>query len=819
MYIDDNMAKVKVSGRLDIALEVTWLLIIFLVPLYFNPLCWDIFFFSKALLFQFLTFILLGLAIARWLLVQRGEGKTNLTTRLRKSPLEAAAIILGLAWIISTALSIMPYRSLWGSVAWKNGMITTLCWITFFLVVARCMKSRSKFNRALYTLLISSGLVSALGILQFLFQDVMYVPMLGGRVVSTDGNPLSLSAFISMIIPVTLAVLMICSYGKEVRRRNLKIASLCLLLLLQFVCLVMAQYSLTILLYVIGIFIFLALVGAFLRRNTALALSIISMLLIAIVAVAMMGQLVMPGGGISPSIAGNEEKPVAEQVGMPTLGIRTQMWQDAIEIMRNAPDIPLVKDNVHALRRLVGYGPETFIAVSQIYYPASFKSEYTSKSAVLTQVENNFLYMAVTTGIVGLVCYLVLLAVFFFTAFRVLLRSKDKNSLLIAAAFIAAIVQYCAHIMFNPTVIVPDMVFWLILALTVVMTKLQVDNQDSVQVYPGEPIDMAAPAVYVPSVLRESIAVLVIVLMAMIGAGLTMPSMYANIKLREGIMQWRQGNDRFVESFAEAVSVESHEAYYYGQLGYCAYSAAVSTEDPVKKAALLKVSTAAYETGTSLEPPQAYWHYSLADNYMHAVKMGDRQKLAPALKSYERADALFPANAVILNKWALALMLNGDYAEAGRKLAESRDADGEWIQTTYYTGLLGVYERCYCSAGYCFMYPVEQKISNFGPYMSFCSQLRLYGGLDKLIEGLEVYSGCHPDDWIGQALLGVAEVYDNKPFGAENSFRRAAHNVPPEHAGMLKAIVSVMGMENKDFQPVAQDIADSLAEKIPVITE
>ena len=814
MYCEDKLAKPTGPGRLDIALEITWLLVIFLVPLYYNPLCRDSFFFSKALLFQFLTFILLGLAIARWLLTQRRTGKTSLTTWLRQSPLEAAAIIFGLAWILSTAFSIMPYRSLWGSVAWKNGLVTALCWITFFFVVSRCISSRAQVDRAIYTLLVSSGLVSIIGIMQFLLQGVVPVAMVGGRVASTDGNPLSLSAFIAMTIPVTLAILIRHSDNQGVWNRKLKVTAIALLLMLQFVCLVLAQYSLTILLYIIGIFTFLALVSVFLRRNAALALSIVSMLLIAIVAVALMGQLVMPGGGNSPGTAGSEGRPVAEQVGLQTLGIRTQMWQDAIEIIRNAPHIPLVQDNVHALRRLIGYGPETFIAVSQVYFPPSFKSEYTYESAVLTQTENNYLYLAVTTGIVGLLCYLVLLSAFFFTAFRLLLHSRDRNSLLLAA-FVAAIVQYYAHMLFNPTVIVPDMVFWLVLALTLVMNRLLSAAKDPPGSDPATPEEIRAHEGPKPSGLRKCVAALVVVLLASAGAGLTVPSIYANMKLREGITQWRQGNDKFIESLAEAVSAEPQEAYYYGQLGYCAYSGAVAAKDPVKKVGLLKVSTAAYETGTGLETPQAYWHYTLADNYMYAAKIGDREKLADALKSYERADTLFPGNAVILNKWALALMLNGNYAEAGRKLTESRDADGEWIQTTYYTGLLDVYDRCYCTAGNCFVSPVEQKVSNVGPYMSFCSQLALYGGLDRVAEGLKVYTACHDDDWTGQALLGIAEVYDNRLLAATDSFRKAVHNVPDDHAGMLKGIVSVMGLENRDFQPMAQDIADSLNVKIP----
>lgn len=819
MYCEDTLTKPAGPGRLDIALELTWLLVVFLLPLYYNPLCWDSYFFSKTLLFQFLTFVLLGLAIARWLLAQRRKGKPCLTTWLKESPLEAAALVLALAWIVSTALSIMPYRSLWGSAAWKNGLVTALCWITFFLVISRCMRSRAQVNRAIYTLLISSGLVSAIGILQFLLQGVMPVPMLGGRVASTDGNPLSLSAFIAVTIPLTLAMLISHSYNRGQKNRKLKVAAIILLLILQFTCLVLAQYSLTILLYVIGIFTFLGLISLFLQRNTALALSIISMLIIAIVAVALLGQLVMPGGGNPPGTSGSEGQQPAEQVGLPSLGIRTQMWQDAFEIIRNAPDIPLVQDNVHMLRRLIGYGPETFIAVSQVYFPASFKSEYTYASAVLTQVENNYLYLAVTIGIIGLLCYLGLLAAFFFISVRLLLRSQERDIILVVAAFIAAIVQYCAHMLFNPTAIVPDMVFWLVLALIAVLAKLSVAVRDSSSADSTNTGDTAAPAESLPSRLRKWVAALVIVLAAVVGLSLTVPSMYANMKMREGITQWRQGNDKFIESFAEAISAEPQEAYYYGQLGYCAYSGAVAAKDPVKEAGLLKVSIAAHEAGSGLEPPLAYWHYMLADNYIYAMKTGDKGKLEDALKSYQTADMLFPGNAVILNKWALALMLSGDYAGAGRKLSESRNADGEWIQTTYYTGLLEVYQGCYCSAGYCFVYPVEQKITDVGPYMSFCSQLALYGGINKVVEGLQIYCGCHPDDWTGLALLGIAEVYDNKLEAGADSFRRSAHNVPGEHAGMLKAVVTVMGMENRSFQPVAQEIADSLAAKIPADTK
>jgi len=611
-------------------------------------------------------------------------------------------------------------------------------------------------------------------------------------------------------------LIMVSRSRSEGRRRLLRLAGLSLLLLMQFICLVLAQYSLTILLYVVGIFVFLGLISFFQQRNTALALSIISIIVIAIIAVALLGQLVLPGSGYSPDSADKRDQPAAEQVGLTTLGIRTQIWQDALEILRDAPEVSSGGEGVQPVRRIIGYGPETFITVSQLRFPSSLKTAYTNENAVLTQTENHFLYLMVTIGIVGLLFFLGILAVFFLKATGLLSTGRDPGNTLIIAGLTAAMVQYCAHILFSPAAIVPDMVFWLIMGLLVVTARLAAEPVGSSDGGPATSPDAAATHKSpVPANSRRWVAALIVVLMAMAGASLTLPSFYANLKLREGITQWSQGDDGYIETFSQAIAAEPQEAYYYGQFGYCVYSSAAAAQNPQKKAGLLKLSAATYKAGTGLEPYQAYWHYTLADIYMNMANGGDGEKLSDALKSYKSADVFFPGNAIILNKLALALMLNGNYAEAGRTLAESRNADGEWLQTIYYTGLLDTYERCYCSAGYCFVSPVEQRIGNVGPYISFCRQLSLYGGLSKLVEALMVYGGCHPLDWTGQALLGIAEVYDKKLPAAAQSFRRAVHVVPDEHAGMLKAIVSVMGSESRDFQPLAQDIADSLEGRIP----
>jgi tetratricopeptide (TPR) repeat protein len=264
-------------------------------------------------------------------------------------------------------------------------------------------------------------------------------------------------------------------------------------------------------------------------------------------------------------------------------------------------------------------------------------------------------------------------------------------------------------------------------------------------------------------------------------------------------------------ALTEAVNLEPGEAVYYGYMGSYAYKLAIASEDATEKSKLLDLSAAAYGVAGKREPYLAYWSYTTGDVYAYWAGHLNPGKWKDALRYYERADILLPGDAVILNKWALALMQNGDYVEAGRKLTQSQDADREWIQTTYLRGLLEVYQSCYCTAGNCFVYPARSDPVNLGPYMGFCKQLSLYGGIDKVVEGLKVYTGCHRDDWLGLALLGIADVYGGNIKDGSAAFLNAAGKVTVNDASLLNEIVSATARENKDFQVPAKDIQARLA--------
>ena len=813
--MDSSTDNKRGDSRLGVAAECLWLLIIFIIPLYFNPLYSDSFLFAKAQLFQFVVLVLLGITAARWLLTGRDAGAGRLVETVKRSPLQVAAIVFGFAWIISTIFSLMPYRSLWGSLAWQYGLSSILCQVIFFIIIAQSVTTRAQVYRIIYTLIISSGVACIIGITQLVFPDLMPWGMLKGRVLSTIGNPLGLSAFIAMTIPLTLAMIIIRWKGAAMKNAD-KIVFFGLITVfgLQFVCLTMAQYSITILVFVIGIFIFFGLLGLYLKRKSTLTLSILSVLAIVLTATILIGQLLLPSNGLPPDGRQSAQESAAEQVGLSTLGTRVNIWKSAADVIIDPAVTKIDEGNLTLFRRVIGFGPETFIVVSQAVFPADVKSYYTSISLLLAQPENHYLYLLATVGFFGALSFLCLLGIFFYLGFRLLSSANRLDAVILTAAIVAAVIQYCAYIVFNPSVLVPEMVFWLMMGLAVAMVRLKETQQLPGPVSSPELSHNAGSSRRHVGKMREAAAAMLVLLCVLIGAALFVPASLANIKIKESTYQDDTDRYKAMTMITDAIALQPDEAYYYGLLGYYAYSRALTTEDPVEKAKLLAVSTAAYGSSTRLEPLLAYWHYALADNYLYWANQGAADRLPDALKSYAAADALFPENSFILNKWALALMNKGDYEEAGRRLTQSDIADNRWTQTTYYRGLLEVYQRCYCTAGNCFVYPVRDNPVKLGSFMGFCKQLSLYGGINKVVEGLKVYVACHRDDWLGFTLLGIADVYGNNIKDGKTAFIDAAGRITVQDAALLNEIVSVMAREKNDFQASTSEIQAMLAPMI-----
>lgn len=286
----------RVSGYKR-ALELSWLAVIFLIPLFFNPTSHQAFYFNKALLLQFLVMVMLASFVADW--IYSSTDRHRLKWRdILNSPLHLSILVFGLLAIMSTVASITPAISFWGSWARKSGLLTLICWILFFLIVAQQLRHKAQLLRALYALLLSSAIVSILGILEHFFPAISYNLFhcaYASRVSSTTGNANSLSVFLAMVMPLTMAF-MVRSWERRKEGKNTRIlVALSTLLVLQFWCLCLAQYSVIVVLsFIIAPIVFITLLGIIKRKKSLLSLGTICLLVLAIMAALLLMPLLFP---------------------------------------------------------------------------------------------------------------------------------------------------------------------------------------------------------------------------------------------------------------------------------------------------------------------------------------------------------------------------------------------------------------------------------------------------------------------------------------------------------------------------------------------
>lgn len=810
--MSNNNLKPEIFNRL---IEAIWLSIIFFIPLLFNPFCMTAFYFVKSMALILLVSVMLGCFIARHILFPDDLKFQGWKGLIKRNPLQCTAVGMGLIWLISTIFSIMPHKSLLGNLAGTMGLFPALSWIIFFLIVSAEIKNSKQVFRAIYTLLISTGIVCVIGIVQFVYPVMMPWFNFYGSVFSTDGNPLSLSGMLALTMPVTLAMVII-SWNKSNAAGNNRLRAILLIVLfiLQLTCTALAQYSITMLLFVIGIFVFFTLIGLYLKSKTTFVSGIISLLAMVVIAVALVFPILFTPNPVVLSDKPEESPVVAEQVGLPTLSIRVHAWRSAADVIIKSPEMPLYEDKFKYLRRIIGYGPETFIAVSQLTFPDALKSMYTYKSLVISQPENHFLFLLAITGILGFCSFICLLAVFFYIASKWLIRTTDRNAGILAAAFIAAGIQYCAHIFFNPAVITVEMSFWLIATLTVACIKL-----DYLRIVPAGVIIEARDSSISQSdprgiaVGKKVLSAMVIIIFVFTGLGLTLPPYLANLRAQEGLNLWETNHSQAMKKFEDAVRLQPEESYYYNFIGHLSFTQAMLSENNAEKEKLMESSETALKHAVQYEPQMAIWRYRLADQQLYQALHGSEVKMTDALESYEQASMLFPGNAVILDKWAIALIAAGKYDDAECILQKAQSADEKWVQTWFSIGLLKQHQDKEGNAGRYFVSRVDNRLENVGYFIRYCVKALLYGQMEDVNAALHKYTKDNNSDWTGWMLYGISNMYCSKYQESITSFEKAAEYVPDKHITMLAGIAEGMLKNNPVDNKAGHKIADKLMQK------
>ncbi|TRZ93594.1 MAG: hypothetical protein D4R82_04880 [Dehalococcoidia bacterium] len=705
--------------------------------------------------------------------------------------------------IVATAASITPAISFWGSYFRKAGLLTLICWILFFLIVAQQVRSRQQLFRAIYALLLSSGIISVLGILQHFFPDILFSYTCTGRVFYTPGNALSFSIFFALVIPLNLALIVnswnkwihphpLPSREREVSREGKNagvLVGLIILLGLQFWCLWLAQYSITILLFIIAPIVFTALLGIVKRKRLLLGFGAMSLLILMVVASLILMPLLFPGTTDETLETEESEFAVsAEDVGLVTLDWRLQYWHSAIDIVLEPPEVPFHNDRLHSLRTFIGYGPETFIVTYQRFFPEEMENLHSLLSVPLTRPHNHYLYLAATIGLLGLASFLSILAVFFYLCFRYLRRSTADTYKLLLIALAASMVGYMADSLFNPSTISAEVVFWLILSLVPVIGRLATSDEPAKAASEETARHSNNEGPHITKA-RPYLAMVCAILLIAIGIGITIRPFLADMYFQKGLNLQTAKSEQAIFAFDKAVKIDPGEAAYWNGLGGYSYSVALHANEGPLKAEVLALSTDALEKARELEPYIAYRYYSLADIYTYWAKQGAVDKWPAALSLYDKASQLIPRNPIILNKWSLALIIKGDFNEARTKLDYAASIDPDWAETSFLSGLLLAREGKDDAAAHEIMSPIKERTSHLNYFTELCCCLAIYDMAYPLGDVLEAYAQKASGEWIPHAMLGVTSLFAGSPDESLDEFNTAMSLVPVEDVGDVFGVI------------------------------
>jgi tetratricopeptide (TPR) repeat protein/O-antigen ligase len=431
----------------DGVLEAGWLLALLVVPTFFDIYSTHPFEPDKAMVVRVLGLVMAAAGLVRAL---EAWGRWR---RPRAMPLAAPVALYVGAAALSTALSLAPRLSLWGSDARGEGLATLAAYVVVFAAVAARLRRPAQLDRVIDVIVAGSVPVTLYGLQQAAGLDLLdwertYQEW---RVSTTLGNPIFAGAYLILTLPVTLAAML------EWRRRpadpggpwwrRLRLALYASAGVLQLSVLVLTGSRGPWLGAGAGLVAF-GLLGAAIGRRRRVAAAALALGLGAVAFVALLNAPRGPLQGLRETRLLGRLGHILDAQGARNPGdlARVRVWEGALALARPRPPLPLAEgeDRRGGLRPLVGYGPETLQVAFGAIYDAEFArlerrnpdladtGVSTFETRVPDRSHNELLDSLVTGGLLGALAHLVLhggLQVFGLRALGLLGSRRDRMRL------------------------------------------------------------------------------------------------------------------------------------------------------------------------------------------------------------------------------------------------------------------------------------------------------------------------------------------------------------------------------------------------------
>jgi tetratricopeptide (TPR) repeat protein len=409
------------AGRI---LESGWLAALIIVPLLFNVYTERVFEEDKIPLLRSISVMLVAWGIV--FVIEKGRAALTHDNRpWYKWPLVLPALVLSLTYIIATIFSVNPNISWWGAYIRRQGTYSWLSYVAIFLAILLVVREKRQVNRIVNVMLLASVPAALYAFLQN--QGLDPLPWGGDvqrRVSSVAGNPIFISAYLIMVMPLT--VMRVIEHfrtlwgedqknkeekegGKERRSSGAEpnyLASALLagaylfLLFLQVITIVFSQSRGPLLGILIGLTFFAILASLPVSRWLTLAFAGI-----AVAGAAFLIVFNLPNSPLEPL----KELPYIGRMGRVfevNEGnglVRALIWQGAENMIRDNP-----------AQSIVGFGPETMYMSYTPYYPPEL-AQVEKRNASPDRAHNETFDSIVMTGWLGLIAqFTVFIAIFYY---------------------------------------------------------------------------------------------------------------------------------------------------------------------------------------------------------------------------------------------------------------------------------------------------------------------------------------------------------------------------------------------------------------------
>ncbi|MBI2954809.1 MAG: O-antigen ligase family protein [Chloroflexi bacterium] len=361
--------------------ERAWLFAVFAIPLTMNPWGVQVFDLPKTALLRAIVFAMAAL----WLRWRYSTGLLffDYSPRLRRSDPRLWALVLALVYLVATFFSVDFGLSLWGTYSRQDGLLTTLSYLTLFLLMATEVRVPAQAERLFMAVALGSIPIVIYGLLQWLALDPIPWRMADeSRVLATLGRSNFVGSYLVMSIPLSVGTYLV--RPRWWMRALLGMALAGSMAVLAFANARSAWVAIAVA-ALVTLGLWLSRRGSSRRLVFLAAMAIVA---ICIFAVAYLGTL-MAMGQLRP------DRILAPFQLAGSFAARLTIWQASLSLVAERPAL--------------GFGPDTFAQAFHHVFPPQLVF-YQGRDVVTDRAHDVLLQQAVTTGIIGLVAYLALIA-------------------------------------------------------------------------------------------------------------------------------------------------------------------------------------------------------------------------------------------------------------------------------------------------------------------------------------------------------------------------------------------------------------------------